>query len=184
MAILYSSKKRVGEPPLYRFACFPVLTSSLEAAVQKQLGSNLQCPSAVWLWQKTAWAGLTGKHKYRVFPSWLQSLLAGTDSLEENVLPLLQYWLSSRVNKVLILWKFWAASSHFFCMWNEIFNGYDRRTGSCCLPKQRPLLRTIFRSFIGLWVEIWHRNKTSCSKLNLLQCCRSKLMTCPRKGRR
>ena len=38
-----------------------------------------------------AWAGWTGEHKHRVFPSRQQSLLAATGSLEENVLPLLQY---------------------------------------------------------------------------------------------
>ena len=43
---------------------------------------------------------------------------------------------------------------------------------SCCRPKQRPLLRSIFQSFIGLWVEIWHRNKAaSCkSSLNRILC--------------
>ena len=35
--------------------------------------------------------------KHRAFPSLWQSLLAVTSLLEENVLPLLQYWLSSRV---------------------------------------------------------------------------------------
>ena len=40
----------------------------------------------------TAWVGLTGEHKHRVFPSRLESLLAAaTGSLEENVLPLLLY---------------------------------------------------------------------------------------------
>ena len=50
----------------------------------------------------TAGASLTGKHKHRVFPSGLQSLLAATGSIEENVLTwtLLQYRLSSRVKKV------------------------------------------------------------------------------------
>ena len=32
----------------------------------------------------TAWAGRTGKHKQRAFPSWRQSLRAATGSLEEN----------------------------------------------------------------------------------------------------
>ena len=62
----------------------------------------------------SAWAGRTGEHKHRTFPSWRQSLMAATGSLEENMLPLLRYWLSSRVNKVLILGKFRAATSHFF----------------------------------------------------------------------
>ena len=48
----------------------------------------------------TAWAGLTGEYKHSAFPSRRQSLLAATDSLEENMLPLLQYLLSSTVKKV------------------------------------------------------------------------------------
>ena len=40
----------------------------------------------------TAWAGLTGEHKHRMFPSLQQqSLQAATSLLEENVLPLLRY---------------------------------------------------------------------------------------------
>ena len=50
----------------------------------------------------TAWAGRTGEHKHRAFPSRRQSLRAATGSLEENVLPLLRYRLSSRVKKVLM----------------------------------------------------------------------------------
>ena len=52
----------------------------------------------------------------------------------------------------------------------------------CCWPKQCPLLCSIFLSVIGLWVKIWHKNKTACSKLNLVQSSRSKLTTCGRKG--
>ena len=48
---------------------------------------------------------------------------------------------------------------------------------------QRPSLRSIFRSAIGLWVKLWHRNKAACSELNPVQSSRSKLTTCPRKGR-
>ena len=33
------------------------------------------------------------------------------------------------------------------------------RARSCCRPKQCPLLSSIFRSVIGLWVETWHRTK-------------------------
>ena len=39
----------------------------------------------------TAWAGRTGEHKHRAFPSRRQSLRAATGSLEENMLPLLRY---------------------------------------------------------------------------------------------
>ena len=47
----------------------------------------------------------------------------------------------------------------------------------CCRPKQRPSLCSIVWSFIGLWVEMWHRNKTACSKSNPVQSTRSKLTT-------
>ena len=54
--------------------------------------------------------------------------------------------------------------------------------GSCCWPKQRPSLRSILQSFIGLWVKLWHRNKTTGFESNLVQSSRSMSMTCPRKG--
>ena len=42
---------------------------------------------------------------HRALQSRRQSLRTATSSLAENVLPILQYWLSSRVNKVLMLCK-------------------------------------------------------------------------------
>ena len=56
---------------------------------------------------------------------------------------------------------------------------------TCWRPKPCSSLSSIFRSFIqvGLWVNIWHRNKTACSESNPVQSRRSKLMTCPRKAR-
>ena len=62
-------------------------------------------------------------HKHRAFPSRQQSLRAATGSLEKNMLPLLLYWLSSRVNEVLMLCKFRAATSHFFCHLKWNFDG-------------------------------------------------------------
>ena len=53
------------------------------------------------------------EHKHRAFPSLQQSLRAATGSLEENMLLLLLYWLSSRVKNVLMLCKFRATTSHF-----------------------------------------------------------------------
>ena len=50
-------------------------------------------------------------------------------------------------------------------------------------PKPRPSLRSIFRSFIGLSVKIWHRNKTVCFESNPVQSSRSKSTTCLRKMR-
>ena len=68
------------------------------------------------LWQRsgTSWSDWTCKHEHRAFSSQRQSLLAATGSLEENVLPLLRYWLSSTVKKVLMLCRYRAATSHFF----------------------------------------------------------------------
>ena len=40
----------------------------------------------------TAWAGLTGKHKHRLFQSLWLSLLATSGLLEENVLSLLHLY--------------------------------------------------------------------------------------------
>ena len=128
-----------------------------------------------------AWAGLTGKHKHRAFPSWWQSLLASTGSLEENMLPLLWYWISLRVKKDWMLFKFWSVTSHFLfsCEMQFSMELVIRR----CRPMQCPLLRSIFRSFIGFWVKIWHRNKTACSESNPVQSSRSKSTTCPVVGR-
>ena len=70
----------------------------------------------------SACAGRTGEHKHRAFPSRRQSLRAATGSLEENVLPLLRYWLSSTVKKVLKLCRYWR---HIFFIgkwkfkWNQ-----------------------------------------------------------------
>ena len=50
-----------------------------------------------------ALAGLTGMHRYRVYVSWLQSLLPATCTLAGKVLPLLLYWLSSTVKRGLML---------------------------------------------------------------------------------
>ena len=54
---------------------------------------------------------------------------------------------------------------------------------SCCRPNPRPLLCSIFLSVIGPWVNLWHGNKTACSKSNPVQSSRFKLTTCLRKGR-
>ena len=102
----------------------------------------------------TAWAGRTGEIKHRAFPSQRQSLRAATCSLEENLLPLLRYWLSSSVNKVLMLCRYRAATSHFFSSCKMKFSmeihGIQWLARSCCQAKPRPSLRSIFRSFIGV----------------------------------
>ena len=79
-----------------------------------------------------------------------------------------------------MLCKFWAQQTTF-CFSCELKFSLELARG-CCRPKQRPSLRSIFRSAIGLGVKIWHRNKTGCSKLIPIQCSRSKSMTYPRKG--
>ena len=116
----------------------------------------------------------------KAFPSRRQSLLATTGLLEENMLPLLPYWLSSRVKKVLMLCKFLAQRRQGATFFSCEINFSMELARSYCQPKQLPLLSSIFRSVIGLWVETWQRNETSCSKSNPVQSSRS---TCPRKGR-
>ena len=87
--------------PLLTSACRLAITpedylrrQSKDLTAKLALGAKLlgQCSG-------TAWAGLTGEHKHRGFPSLLQSLRASTGSLEENMLPILQYWLTSTVKK-------------------------------------------------------------------------------------
>ena len=56
------------------------------------------------------------------------------------------------------------------------------RDESLCVFMWNESLGLIFLSVIGLWVKIWHRNKTTCSKWNPVQSSRSKSTTCPRKG--
>ena len=96
-----------------------------------------------------ACASQTGKHKHRVFQSLLQLLLAATGLLEENMLPLLWYWLSSRTNKVLMLCNFRAATCHFL-MSNE-FSMESLAARRCCRPRLLSLLCSIFLSFVCLW---------------------------------
>ena len=71
--------------------------------------------------------------------------------LEENMLLPLRYWLISRVQKGVMLCKYRAASSHLF-LYEIKFSMELMR--SCCQPKQRPILCSIFLSFIGLWVKV------------------------------
>ena len=130
----------------------------------------------------TAWTGWKGEHKDRVFPSRRQSQRAATGSLEEKVLPLLRYWLSSRVKNVLMLCRYRAATSHFSFQVKLEMKFSMGLARTCYLPKPRSLLRSIFGPFIGLWVILRHRNKSACSKSNPVQSSRSKSTTCPRKG--
>ena len=55
---------------------------------------------------------------------------------------------------------------------------------TCDWPKQCSLLRSIFLSFVGLWIKTGSRKKSADSKLNAVpvQSSRSKSTTCPRKG--
>ena len=67
------------------------LTNGFDCKVNGQ--ALVAVPEASW----------TGKRKHRAFPSLQKSLMA-------NMLPLLQCWLSPRVNKVLKICKFLAAT--------------------------------------------------------------------------
>ena len=73
-----------------------------------------------------AWAGWTSKHKY----NFARHFLVGCSCcwpqpahLNATLWPLLLYWLSSRVKKVLMLCKFLPTASHFSLKWNAICNG-------------------------------------------------------------
>ena len=72
----------------------------------------------------------------------------------------------------------WRVTFCFHVKCNFRWNWWRR-----CRPMQCPLLRSIFRSFVGFWVKIWHRNKTACSESNPVQSSRSKSTTCPVVGR-
>ena len=98
----------------------------------------------------TACAGRTGEHKHMALLSWQQLLLAATGSPEENMLPLLRYWLSSIGP--------WRVTSFLF-MWNEIFDGDCEKL----LPTKAVTIASpnLSISHIDLWVKMWYRNKTT-----------------------
>ena len=129
-----------------KFEPLQVIWQSLPKAVpedNRRFRGQNQWPSS---WGRAP-AGRTGEHKHRAFPSLRQSLRAATGSLEENVLPLLRYRLSSRVKKVLMLCRYRAVTTDFFSLEMEC---PLESAGSCCQPKPRPSLRSVLRSFIGL----------------------------------
>ena len=72
--------------------------------------------------------------------------------------------------------NFRAATSHFFLMWNVIFDGI----GEKFLPTKAALSASLTLSImhrIGLRVNIWHRKNTACSKSNQEQSSRPKSST-------
>ena len=78
-----------------------------------------RCLLALWaeLLHSLGWSDC--KHKRRVFPILQQCLLTAMGSLEDKVLPLLQYWLSSRVP---MFCKFWGVTTFVFHI-KWIFDG-------------------------------------------------------------
>ena len=115
------------------------------------------------------------------FQSLLPSLCLKTGLLEEKVVSFLQYWLPSRVNKVLMLFKFWAVMIYWpqiFFLWEMKFDGFCKNL----LQTKAVLITTInLLSLTGLWVKIGHRNKSACSNQSPVQSSRSKPTTCIRK---
>ena len=111
----------------------------------------------------TAWAGRTSEIQHRV-PSRRQSLQAATGSLEENTLPLLWCWLSSTVNKVLMLCRYRASTSDFLfhVKWNFRWNWREvvayQRLAHC-------FAESFYQSLVSE-LKIGHRNKTTCSESN------------------
>ena len=106
------------------------------------------------------------------------------------MLPILRYWLTLRVDKVLMMWQqrvtflfiplkiSFHTNSQCEMKFSMLLARFVLR--SCCRPKQRLSLRSIFLSVIGPWEKIWHGNKTTCSGSNPVQSCRSKMTTCQR----
>ena len=82
----------------------------------------------------------TGEIKHKVFPSRLQSLWDATGLLEENMLPLLLYWLSSRAKKILMLVDIGQRRVTFFfhVKWNFLWNWEevvaDQSSNHCFAP--------------------------------------------------
>ena len=155
---------------------FQKVIEGLEGKSTAKLLGQLCCSACA------GWTGKPGKDKHRVFPTLKSAAVAaGSDRLfwgkHATTLAILTQFKGI---KDLRLCKFRAVTSHFFFSCEmKILMELAR---SCCRPKQCPSLCWIFLSVIGLWVKIWHRNKTACSKLIPLQSSRSKSMTCPRKG--
>ena len=119
----------VGEAAEFKFESkfepLPVIWQSLWRLFHKVI-EGLECKIKGLALGAALQQGRTGEHKLRAFPSRLQSLRASIGSLEENMLPLLRYWLSSGVNKVLLLCKFLAATSYLFFS-HENFDGIGEK---------------------------------------------------------
>ena len=95
------------------------------------------------------------------------------------MLPLLQYWISSRVNKVLMLCKFQATTSHYFfhVKWN--FDEIDKKL----LPnKAMPITLLNLSTIHWSLSKNMTQEQTTRSELNPMQSSRSESTTCPRKG--
>ena len=70
--------------------------------------------------------------------------------------------------------NFWAVSTYFFLCEMKFSMDLAR---TCYRPKQRSLLCSILRAFIGLWVKLGYRNKPACSESNPVQSSISKSTT-------
>ena len=146
------------------------------------MGRSEQIPRWPWFFKQLSF------HSVPSFAGFIRLILLRSLPLYFPCATLAQCWAlalekfkSSRVKKVLMLCKLRVATSHFFFSCEMKISMELAR--SCCGPKQRLLLRSIFPSVISLWAKIWHRNKTACSKLNLVQSSKSKSTTCPGNGR-
>ena len=74
--------------------------------------------SAIWL--SLPKAVPEDNRRFWLQKQWPSPYCCAQAQLEENVLPLLLYWLGSRVKKVIMVCKFGAVKSRFFChvKWN------------------------------------------------------------------
>ena len=104
----------------------------------------------------SACAGLTGKHKHRVFPSccWQRPARlrktcyhsCDADSVQESR----RFWCFANFGQQRV--------NVFFSCEMKILVELAK---SCCQPKPRPSLRSIFLSVIGLWVYDLSKERAS-----------------------
>ena len=120
----------------------------------------------------TPWGGRTGKHKHKAFLSPLQLLQAATCLLDENMLPLLRYWLSSRGNEVLMICKFRAVTSHliFFFIWNEVFDVIGKKL---VLTKAVPIASLNFS--ISHWFVSKNMTQEQNSIFQIISCAKQQI---------
>ena len=122
---------------------------------------------------------LVGRASTKGVSESLAVLTPATCSLEENMLPLLQYWLCSTVKKVLMLCRYRAATSHFFLhvKWNF---GWNQREVVANQSSAHHFAQSFYQSLVSEWkydigtkshVPNWILCKVAGLKLSKLTIC-------------